>query len=79
MITMLAPADEAVTVTAPSRLNCAGFCGWCGEHGCQSPICITGWSTSWWTVCPHCGGIGCPICFVGVVQVDPGPGVVQAR
>ena len=80
-------AAMAVTVTAPARTNCAGFCDYCCHQGCQSPRCIDLYLSSWWALCDQCGGLaddgwgnGCPICVHGVIQVMPGhPGAVQPR
>jgi hypothetical protein len=74
-------------VVAPARCNCAGFCDYCSQQGCQSPRCIDRYLSSWWAVCDQCGGLaddgygnGCPVCVLGVIQVMPGhPGAVQPR
>ncbi|MGF1598081.1 MAG: hypothetical protein ACFCVK_14300 [Acidimicrobiales bacterium] len=42
----------------PSRLNFAGFCGWCGDRWCNQPRCITLHRRSTWAPCTDCGGIG---------------------
>ncbi|MGF1661099.1 MAG: hypothetical protein ACFCVG_01265 [Kineosporiaceae bacterium] len=62
----------------PERLNCAGYCQWCGDRDCTSPVCIDRDRTSEWAVCPDCHGseiselVACH-CFSGVVQVGALP------
>lgn len=66
-----------VLVSAPPRLNFAGFCDYCSVRGCQSPECITRHTSTRWAVCERCDGVGytegddgmCGFCVLGVTQV----------
>lgn len=40
----------------PPRLNCAGWCLWCGERDCQQLVCRRRHRVSVWRVCPDCSG-----------------------
>lgn len=70
-------APVADLVTAPSRLNHAGFCDYCLVRGCQSPKCVTRHASTLWAVCERCEGLGfsdddvdpCGFCVRGVTQV----------
>lgn len=65
-------------LTAPPRLNFAGFCTWCDERGCVSPVCIARYESVRWAVCEACEGRGftgsarCDECLSGVVAVLAG-------
>lgn len=91
-MTILAAPSPAGTLTAspvplaPPRLNFAGFCGYCGGHDCSDVMCVARYVSSWWAVCPSCGGsgdaggTGCDFCLYGVIEVHAShPGAVAPR
>ena len=50
------PAMTAGRCPKPPRVNCAGWCLWCGERDCQQLVCRRRHRVSVWRVCPDCGG-----------------------
>src|SRR5438874_350047 len=78
---LLSPVD---VVTAPARLNYAGFCLYCGRRGCRSQECVRCHKATHWAVCDACHGRGSNdrgnpcVCVNGVDQVGPDwPGAVR--
>ncbi len=69
-----APGDGRVR--AP-RVNAAGWCTFCSEHGCQSDRCVELWLNAWFEVCGECGGVEfqdwgrCESCYSGMVEMNP--------
>lgn len=50
------PAMTTGRCSKPPRVNCAGWCLWCGERDCQQLVCQQRHGVSVWRVCPDCGG-----------------------
>ncbi len=75
MTTAIATND--VLVVRPPRWNFAGYCMICGQRGCQSPECISGYEATAWALCARCDGIGADpassrpcACVGGLMEVD---------
>jgi hypothetical protein len=85
-IATIAATVPAGLVSAPPRCNFAGFCIYCGLHGCTDPACVAEYAASSWAVCPACEGRGgdgisttCRLCLHGVTEALPShPGAVRA-
>ena len=50
------PAMTTGRCSKPPQVNCAGWCLWCGERGCQQLVCRRRHRVSVWRVCPDCEG-----------------------
>lgn len=72
------PDVQVLDVAKPPRLNFAGYCGWCCDRYCTSPVCEARWAASCWAPCDHCGGamvtpdgLSCGLCLYGVMEIAP--------